>query len=341
MKLELLYTKRNVEHRLFFDLVYEWEDVLIQALKLRPYSYSEEWLEYGGMGSWVKVRLLRRIVKHSNLLKCILIPKKYGLKFDMWIGFDVRYNSEYMIPFLIDFFLEPKDFSRFNEAYKHYPLVLISSKEAYDVLMAHKDMVKDVNFRHVALSLSDKYRITSDTNYEKEYDVVLMGRQNPVLEEFFYQYLETHPSIKYVYRKQENGHFVYYEVENGIQTCIGDLKGRQSYFGLMQKARIGLYATPDIDTDHNRAHGYNQVTPRFLELVACGAHVIARYVPNPDTEYYQLQDFSKSIETYEQFEQAMDYAMTHEVDMKKYADYLQQHYTSVRAKEIKQIVDEL
>jgi hypothetical protein len=33
--------------------------------------------------------------------------------------------------------------------------------------------------------------------------------------------------------------------------------------------------------------------------------------------------------------------MTHEVDMKKYADYLQQHYTSVRAKEIKQIVDEL
>ena len=68
--------------------------------------------------------------------------------------------------------------------------------------------------------------------------------------------------------------------------------------------------------------------------------MIARYVPNPDTEYYRLQDFSESMETYEQFEKAMDDAMKHDVDMNKYANYLAQHYTSVRAEEIKRIISE-
>ncbi|MBO5427797.1 MAG: glycosyltransferase family 1 protein [Paludibacteraceae bacterium] len=340
MKLKVLYTKRKYDNRFFFDLVYEWEDVLTSELGLRAYHYDEAWSKWGGY-KCLQNGFLRRLIKRFNFVKWLFLPTTLGLKLDMWTELCARYNSNNIVPWIIDFFLEPKDFSRFNEAYKHYPLVLISSKEVYDVLMAHKDVVRDVNLRHVALSLSDKYRITSNTHYKKEYDVVLMGRQNPVLEKFFYQYVEQHPSIKYAYRKMEGEHFYYYAVENGRETFIGDINERVQYIDLMRKSRIGLHATPDIDTDHQRAHGYNQVTPRFLEWISSGAHVIARYVPNPDTEYYQLQDFSKSIETYEQFEQAMDYAMTHEVDMKKYADYLQQHYTSVRAKEIKQIVDEL
>jgi len=251
-----------------------------------------------------------------------------------------RANSEHIIPWVIDFYLEDNQLSQFNISYKHHPLVLISSREVYEYLISKRELVKDVNFQHLALSISDNYKISSETKFEKEYDVVLMGRQNPVLTSFFYRYLEAHPNLKYAYRKKEGDSFNYYAVHNGKETLIGGINDREQYIDLTRKARIGFYATPDIDTDHSRAHGFNQVTPRFLELIASGAHVIARYVPNPDTEYYRLQDFSESMETYEQFEKAMDDAMKHDVDMNKYANYLAQHYTSVRAEEIKRIISE-
>lgn len=49
MKLDLIYTKRKYEHRLFFDLVYEWEDILMRELNLRPLSYDEDWSRWGGI----------------------------------------------------------------------------------------------------------------------------------------------------------------------------------------------------------------------------------------------------------------------------------------------------
>lgn len=242
--------------------------------------------------------------------------------------------------------MEEKDFVAFNDNYKQYPVVFISSNEVYNQLKTSV-AVKDVTLRHVALSIPDKYRITKNTKFTKEYDVVLLGRQNPVLLKYFHQYVKTHPQVSYVYRKLDDSHYGeekfynYYSVRDGVESFIGDIIEREQFISLTRKGKIGLYATPDIDTNHERAHGYNQVTPRFLEFIASGAHVIARYIPNPDTDYYKLQDFSKPIETYEQFEEAMDYAMTHEVDMAKYADYLAQHYTSVRAKEIEEIMKEL
>lgn len=73
----------------------------------------------------------------------------------------------------------------------------------------------------------------------------------------------------------------------------------------MRKGKMGLYSTPGIDGDESRTKGYHQVTPRFLELVATGCHIIARYSMNSDTEYYDLKSFSENIETYEQFEMAV------------------------------------
>lgn len=339
MKLKFLFTRREIETQVFYDIVFEWEDILKQKLCLKYLYFKDEMSHLGG-GKILNFSVLRKAIRRSKFVKWLCAPHAIGLKFDMRPMTESRYNSEHILPWIIDFFLEEKDFEQFNMAYKNHPLVLISSKEVHEKLRAKNDVVKDVNYRHVALSISDKYRINRETRFEKEYDVVLMGRTNPVLEKYFYQYVVSHPSLKYAYRKIEGEDFNYYAVEEGKETLIGAINRREQYIGLMRKTRIGLYCTPDIDTDHSRSHGYNQVTPRFLEWISCGAHVIARYKPNPDTEYYKLRDFSAPIETYEQFESAMDYAMTHEVDMVKYADYLSQHYTSVRAEQIKEIIKE-
>ena len=102
------------------------------------------------------------------------------------------------------------------------------------------------------MSLSDRYKITSNTCYEKKYDVILIGRQNPVLKDFLDQYKKTHPDLTiFIPSKQE-------------------LASRDGYLDSMKKSRIALYATPGIDGGEKRTNGFSQVTPRFLEMVASG-----------------------------------------------------------------------
>lgn len=338
MKFKYLFTRREIESQVFYDIVFEWEKVLSELVGLKYYYYDDKMSDLGG-GKCLNISILRRLIRRSILIRRFCAPHSLGLKFDMNPVDKERYNSEHIVPWIIDFFWEENKFAQFCEAYKKHPLVLISSREVYDKLKAHNDIMKNVNLKHLALSISDLYHIDKDTKFEKMYDVALMGRTNPVLEKYFYQYVAEHPAMRYVYRKIEGNNFNYYIVENERESFLGTVNTREQYMDLMRRTRIGLYCTPDIDTDHLRSHGYNQVTPRFLEWVSSGAHIIARYVPNSDTGYYNLQDFSEPIETYDQFEKAMDYAMSHEVDMAKYSEYLSHHYTSVRAMELKRIIE--
>ena len=162
-----------------------------------------------------------------------------------------------------------------------------------------------------------------------------MGRQNPVLEGFLKQYIKEHPDLYYVYRELKDGKFNYYTNRG---ESLGDINTREKYMKLMRSARCGLYSTPGIDGGEKRTNGFSQVTPRFLELIACGCHVIARYKPNSDTDYYELERFSKPVDSYEQFERMLDEARSSEVDIQLYSSYLSKHYTSVRANQLREII---
>jgi hypothetical protein len=109
---------------------------------------------------------------------------------------------------------------------------------------------------------------------------------------------------------------------------------------LMRKSRIGFYATPGIDGGEIRTKGFNQVTPRFLELLSCECHVIARYKNNPDTDYYELSKFSTNINSYETFENTMNWARNNPIDKNKYVEYLEKHYTSERVQLLKMILEQ-
>ena len=332
--IKCIYTNRMFHQEAYYDLVYEWEDVLSAELQLPMVGLFNDWSASGcrRLGRFMLERVLGRN-KFSGK-KFLLSPRLPGLQFYMATSLKKCSNGRYVIPWIIDFYLSENDLSRFNDVYKDYPLVIISSKEAYELLKSKSAVVRDVNFVHCALSISDKYKFSDQISYKKEYDIALMGRQNPILEKYFYQYAQSHPSLKYVYRKQQGNQFLYICHQNGEEYIIDDVNTRDKYINLMRSVRIGLYATPGIDRN---VHGYNQVTPRFLELIACKAHVIARYPNNPDTEYYEMQRIAPTINTYEEFEQAMDYALTHPVDEALYKEYLQKHYTSVRAKELKEM----
>lgn len=122
--------------------------------------------------------------------------------------------------------------------------------------------------------------------------------------------------------------------------CLGDINTREKYMGLMRKSRCALYSTPGVD-EGKRTNGFNQITPRFLEFVSAGCHVISRYANNSDADFYEMEKFSMRADTYEDFERALDYARTTDVDMNAYSAYLEKHYTSVRVKQLQDIIKEI
>lgn len=86
------------------------------------------------------------------------------------------------------------------------------------------------------------------------------------------------------------------------------------------------------------------MTPHFLEIIACGCHVVARYPSGKDgvdARFYEFDRFSPSVETYEAFEAAIDHALNTEVDLDGYASYLKSHYTSFRVRELQRLLDTL
>ena len=110
---------------------------------------------------------------------------------------------------------------------------------------------------------------------------------------------------------------------------------------MMRKSRVGLYATPGMDGGREHTNGFNPVTPRFLEYIASGCHVLARYPKNSDTDYYELDKMSTRVESFGEFEKAMDDLRNKEVNIPHYSRYLANHYTSVRVQTLLKYLEEV
>ena len=324
MKIKGIITARDYEKWPNWDLIYEWEDVIAKELDIS--LIHEKKIAYNKYV--VKVPYLAGLLQTS-------VP---SFKFDMTPTrrlFNSN-NKKTIVPCIVDFFLKDTlALKKFYKRYDRHPVVLISSREVYEYLKDHDCPLRIIHF---PLSISDKYKIKPETLYEKTYDMVLMGRQNPILEEYVKRYAAEHPLFYYVYRVQKNGVFNYYTSKG---EYLGDINSREKYMSLMRKARIGLYSTPGIDGGEKRTNGFNQVTPRFLELIACGCHIIARYPDNADTRFYKLSDFCPSMNRYEDFKKAVESALSCDVNMEAYSEYLSSHYTSMRCRQLQEIINQI
>jgi len=315
-----IISRRKVKEFFWNDIVYEWEDILSQELHLEIICIREKWT--------------KGLLKKIPFAYYFATKRKFFLQFDMTPSTSMYDNISNKVSCIIDFWYKDRLY-RLNKGYYFSKVLLISSKEAYEYL---KDNGCKLNIKHWALSISDKYKINEDTKFEKKYDLVLMGRTNPVMLEWVKRYANTHSSFEYIYREPIDDKLIYVSNKGNV---IGDFSDREKYMKLMSYSKVGLYATPGIDKGKDCANGFNQVTPRFLEYIANGCHILARYPKNPDTDYYELNKFCPNIETYEQFEDRLNEALDNPVDMIKYSQYLSKHYTSVRAKELKEIIQSI
>lgn len=322
MTIDQVNTKRDFDKSFYYEIVYEWEDVIAKNLHLQ--LYNENPLLYN--------RIFKRLpLVITNLAN----TKKNSFVFDMWPmllhGVNNRKN---IIPNIIDFYVLPNELPVFYKNYSHNPIVLISSRQAYAYLQKYH-AEQHIHFGHLALSLPDKYAITPKTHFRKKYDLVLTGRNNdPVLNKFLEQYEQENPDFSYVKSNPQKG----YQLYDNRGNRAGSTKSREEYMNLMKQARAAFYIAHMVDY---MDYPFHQITPRFLEYVACGCHILARYQENEDSDFYELGKFSPNITEYSQFKGLMDKARNEDVDMSMYSRYLEKHYTSCRTKELQSIISNL
>lgn len=336
MKITTIISTRYCDNHYSRKIVYEWEDVLAASLGLKiVLDFLPLRRFWWFRGIWH--RLLHRTYESVPIIGrpsvCFL------MKVGDWD--ENKYGKPNIIPVVIDFWCKTEDdFNYFYERFRKNPAVIITSREAYEILRK-----KFPSFRlfHWALSVPDKY--VKPFLADKKYDCAVVGRPNPLMDEWLRKYAEEHPGFNYIYNKRRPGcRFDYYASDG---TRLGDvLKSRKSYYSFLRSVRVGLYSTPSMDNSKVVAQGldsanYNQVTPRYLEYIACGCHVISRHPKNPDTDYFEVEKMSPCVHSYEEFAAQMDYARTHDIDQEKYAAYLSKHVTSTRAKELVQILERI
>lgn len=325
MQLEQIYTRRSNQGQNYAQpIIYEWEDEISRELNIPVVAYPP----------------IYRIINRLNIHTSLMSPNKYTFRFvTNGKNYDEPMNSKHIIPCIIDFFEREDQLQDFYSKHSRNKLVLVSSPFDYHYL---KDKNCPINIGLFPYSLSDRYAITNK-KIKKKYDIVLTGRQDPLLYSFFKEYIKKHPDVSYVKRgkdleNDDKKTKTYYL--NGTE-CIGALETRDDFMELQSQGRVTLYGVQGYDEN---TKGFYHMTPHFLEIIACGCHVIAHYPlghDGIDARFYEFDKFSPSVESYDEFESAMDHALSSDVDLNMYSSYLKKHYTSYRVKELLKLLNDL
>lgn len=319
-----ILSTRSYEKMPWFQIVYEWENILCEKInncRVHPIG--------------IIARILDKFFERTSFeWQNLFSDKNIYIRYEMAaLKHQTSYNRNNVIPIVIDYLLKDDELSLFEKAHSNNPGVIITSREAYDKL---KTLNCKLKIYHWPLSMPDQYLYENGVVYEKKYDIAINGRQNPLFNKYFAQYLESHPDLTYVKSGKRRFDFI---DNNG--NNIGYFESREDYIKLLRMTRIALYSTPAIDGSRPDANGFNQVTPKFLEYLTSQCYMILRYPDNSDVSYYELKSFNESVESYNDFENFMDVARTAKVDTKFYRDYLRKHITSALVPQLVNIIDSI
>jgi len=327
MKLGKILSDRKIQLWPSWQIVYEWEDILSKDLNI-PITYVT-----GTENVMFKVFRRLKLLKYIQWLSSKSKVTAPSLYFEMYADKNFSYGlKKNIIPVIIDFFLKKEELPEFHTAHQNCDLILISSLEAFNFLKTNNS---SLNIQHFPLSISDNYRLTENSHYKKDIDVLMAGRKNPVIWEYLQRYSTENKEFEYVYQINVDGKLMYESNKKGV---IGEFHSREEYIDLLRSAKISFYATPGVDGGEERTNGFNPVTPRFLELMTAGCLLMGRYPINAETEFYELEEYCPRIESYEEFINILEnYNLLDSYPKEKYIKYLDKHYTSVRAKQLENI----
>lgn len=319
-----ILSRRSYKCRPAWDLVYEWEDQLSLSLGMKIKRRSR-------LGFW--------LCKQLASIGLTLPAREPDFMFQMRaMGPERgRYNSS-TVACVIDYFVPERLTDEYLKTLEVAPLTLFTSREAYEHVAARlaESAGERVRIGHLPISLPDKYMPTEGQAFEKDIDVLIIGRLSPVLKGFLDRYVADHPSLVVAERRQADRHAAFYTSDG---RCIGFGNTRREYIDLLRRSRVIPYCTPGCDGE-KATEGFSQVTPRFLELLAAGCQPLLRYRRNADSRWFGLEEFCPSIESYEDFVRELEKALSRPADMERNRRYLAKHLTSQRAAQLKQLLED-
>jgi len=332
MTIDKVYSNRKSNNGVYSDLIYEWEDDFAKGLDIPIISYSRFKNKLlNGMRKLLDKALILPLVQNIDKR---LKRKNFTLIFELYPldKFSYRVSSN-KIPYIIDFDFRV-DLKAFYRTYKNCQLIIISSLQAYQYLVENKC---PLNIKHLQLSLSDQFQLNRST-ISKEFDVII-ARSNRVLLDYVKKYAIDHPDFEYVVRKWAGNTLykgnVYYSNKKGE---IGEFSERSSYFALLKKTKVALYATPGYDEPERRF--LNHVTPSLFEYISSGCKIIARYPNNAETISFGLGTIAPSTESYDDFCKTLAFFLSSNDHsyLKESEKFLQKNYTSKRISQFKSII---
>ena len=334
MKLSGILSDRHYQTWPSWHIIYEWENEISETLNLpisnsplQKNNYKEHFFYKKFKG--IDVRLFKGNLE-KLIYETINYKEDFSLYFQMHPVFQKTFsNHRKTIPVIVDFWSKP-DVELFKKIYCKCPYLLITSLEVLNFLEESNVQNRLIHF---PMSLPSKYRINPGQSFEKKYDIVLAGRVNSVLWKYLKKFEEENPQIEYLYQVHKNDELYYTSSKNGL---VGKVHSREDYIELIRSARISFYSTPGIDGGEIRTKGF-PVTPRLLELLSAGCHIIARYPKNTDTDFYELNSICPSVSSYDQFRSLLKGALNSSPPVKKNSKYLLDHYTSNRVEVLKNI----
>jgi hypothetical protein len=324
MKIRGILSDRNFRPDRSWQLIFEWENIFSKKNNLKIYPTKQIILEIIlklqklSLGNLIRFLDSKRPVKNYYLYYVMTASDKLHLS-----------NFKNIIPIIVDFWLKEEELPKFFNAYKNCRLMLISSLEVYDFLLEKKC---PINIKHFPLSIPDTYVGEVDLKSNRKYDFILAGRVNPDFKNFVEKYAQEYPNKEYLYQKTEDKIPYYYSNKTG--KIKGDYLNRENFKKLLSNTTYAFYTTPGLDPSKENSNGYNQITPRFLELISAGCIVLGLYSENSDSKFYEIDEYCQKIKTYDDFKIQISKYKNSKILEKtklKYSKYLCKHKTSQRS----------
>ena len=272
-RIRSIISTRNVSQWPTFQMVHEWEDILGAQLGVPFRPLDDSCLLPAG----------DTLEQGFDLL---FLPLASELA-------DYTRNRS-LIPVVMDLWRD--GFDAFIRCAPQFRLVFVTNLQAYQELSPQLP-----NLRYLPFTLADQY--LDCTLPAKDIDIIHYGRRNPVLDQYLHQFLQAHPACHAVITdKSDNGEAIL--IHSNRWGNLGVSDSRKKFMDLLCRSRISLVSTVGMDGSRQTG-GIDPVSPRFLESMAAGCHLVGRIPDNPEFRDSGLFRLCHHVDSYQQFEKAV------------------------------------
>lgn len=252
-----------------WQMVHEWEDVLatVLAAPLRPIGET-----------------------------CMLpdpdcLPGNYDLLFLQLAG-ELRYYADnpQLIPIVMDLWRD--DFPEFLLLAPCFKLIFVTSLQAFQELSPHLPQL-----HYLPFSLADQH--LNRPLAARDIDIIHYGRRNPLLEKHMVRLLTERPELHYVTTEAFDAEQKV-RIYSNMQGSLGESDSRTTFMSLLDRSKISLVSTVGMDGSRQTG-GIDPISPRFLESMAAGCHLVGRIPENLEFRNDAISGCCHAVDSYENF----------------------------------------